>query len=131
MLKGFHECDNSNKIDGDWRLLDISSDKLVIYIQHIEHLLTEDKLYTIEHDEICWKGMDKMKYIQKGSRYKKCDISFPCIVLVNAPNPKDMKYRLIDGKHRMAKMNSIGITKSSFYILEYNDIKKYVKKQEI
>ena len=126
MLKGYHTCDNWNRKDGDWRLLDISNDVLMIPLLDIEHLLTKDRLINIKHNEICWKSMAGWEWMKKGDRYEKCDISVPCIVLVNAPNPKDMKYRLIDGKHRMAKMNDMDITDSQFYVIEYNDIKKYV-----
>ena len=57
-----------------------------------------------------------------GLRYLKCDIKYPCIVLNNAVNPHGKKYRLIDGKHRMAKMRKQGITSSEFYVLELNNL---------
>ena len=38
-----------------------------------------------------------------------------------------MKYRMIDGKHRMSKMKHSLIEKSIFFVLEYNDIKDYIQ----
>ena len=79
--------------------------------------ISEDKLKKISHKEICWIGMDDVNAEQQGKRYKECDIEFPCILLINAPNPKNMKYRMIDGKHRMAKMKKQNIIKVHFLFL--------------
>lgn len=121
-LKGNHICNKDSKY-GDWRF--ISKDNTKLNLQLIRYLLTPDKLKTINHDEICWKGMDNIEDEQFGKRYEKADIIYPCILIEDAPNPKNMKYRMIDGKHRMAKMKSKNINKSSFYVLNVDEVKEY------
>ena len=127
-LKGFHICDISDEY-GDWRINEKNNMKLDL--KYLRYLLTEDKLKKISHKEICWKGMDDVNAEQQGKRYKECDIEFPCILLINAPNPKNMKYRMIDGKHRMAKMKKQNINKSSFFVLEYDDVINFVEERNV
>jgi len=123
-LRGTHSC-KLDSVYGDWRINELDAQQ--IDLQHIRYLLTSDKIETINHKEICWKGMDNPEAEQRGIRYERCDISYPCIVLKDAINPKNMKYRMIDGKHRMSKMKSENINTSKFYVLSYDDIKNYIK----
>ena len=44
-----------------------------------------------------------------------------------APNPFNKTYRMLDGKHRIDKMLSQGITKSLFYLLDLNEIIPYTE----
>ena len=123
-LQGQHICNYSSNF-GDWR---IDGDYRVLNLKDIEHLLTKDRLRDINHKDICWKGMNKVKLLQRRKRYEQCDISFPCIVSTNSVNPCNSKYRLIDGKHRMAKMNSKNINNSSFYVIDFWDFHRYLEK---
>ena len=120
---GRHTCKDI-KCYGDWRLFENVN---FIVLDKIKHLLTETQI--LNHEDIAWKGMNLPEEMVTneciccdGLRYLKCDIKYPCIVLNNAVNPHGKKYRLIDGKHRMAKMRKQGITSSEFYVLELNNL---------
>ena len=122
-LTGYHDCIKNDRY-GDWRLFENIS---AIDLEKIRYLLTETQ--TLNHEDIAWKGMDLPEEMVTneciccdGLRYLECDIKYPCIVLNNAVNPHNKKYRLIDGKHRMAKMRQLGITSSKFYVLELNNL---------
>ena len=52
-------------------------------------------------------------------RYNACDINFPGI-LTEGQNPYNCRYRMIDGKHRIIKMNNMGIKESLFYVIDYD-----------
>ena len=109
----------------------MSDESQIIDLGDIEHLLTKKRLKMINHDRIGWKGMHFPKeYFFKtldSKRYDNCDISYPCILVENAPNPYNKKYRMIDGKPRIAKMRQIGIQKSLFYVLQPAKIERYLK----
>ena len=108
---------------GDWR---INENNQMIPIHKIKHLFTKDREQIINHSEVCWKGMDNPEAEQIGLRYEECDISYPCILLKDVINPKNLKYRLIDGRNRMAKMKAQNINESKFYVLKYDEIEKYI-----
>ena len=122
-LTGYHDCIKNDRY-GDWRLFENIS---AIDLEKIRYLLTETQ--TLNHEDIAWKGMylpEEMVTSEcvccGGLRYLECDVKYPCIVLNNAVNPYNKKYRLIDGKHRMAKMRQLDITSSKFYVLELNNL---------
>jgi len=125
-LYGSHIC-RSNGSYGDWTIDD--KDDQMIKLTDILHLLTADKLQTVRHKEICWKGMDDTESVRRTDpiRYLSCNINIPGILIKDCKNPKNMKYRMIDGKHRMSKMKHSLIEKSIFFVLEYNDIKDYIQ----
>ncbi len=107
---------------GDWR---IDNKKAELDLVDIVHLINQNEVYTLDHEDIAWGASRRDS--KKSFRYQKCDISFPCIVARDAPNPYGKKYRLIDGHHRMSKMMDMGITKSNFYILEFTEIRQFFK----
>ena len=116
---------------GDWRIND--NNNMILPIQHITHLLTEDVLMMVDHKNIAWKGKHHYPMWNldncaccNGERYRSCDIKYPGII-TNGPNPFDNPYRMLDGKHRMQKMRSMGITKSMFYVLDWNKVYPYFK----
>ena len=128
-LEGVHICYGDEQW-GNWRILE--NQDAVIRLSRIQHLLTDDKIKTVKHGEICWKGMDMKSELFHGQnpKYTKADISFPCILLENAPNPRNMKYRMIDGKYRIAKKNAMRMKKSEFYVLDFHEIKQYIDTSE-
>ena len=58
--------------------------------------------------------------------YHTADISYPGIVLKNAFNPFNNKYRMADGKHRIMKLLNQGETSSQYYVLDYDEVKDYI-----
>ena len=120
-----HVC-NENKY-GDWTINDQPSDTTyLIDLKNIQHLLKEDKIQTLSHNEICWKSMDK-PLTSEDFDMKSIKLKYPCIVLTNAKNHKNLKYRMIDGRHRMSKMKTLGINESEFYVLDYEEVKEYIQ----
>ena len=114
---------------GDWRISEIPRD---LHLYDIIHLLNSTEL--VQHSEIGWKGMHLPSDFStihclccNGQRYENCDIAYPGILVKNAPNPYNKKYRMIDGKHRMAKMRKMGITQSKFYVLDFDQITDFIK----
>ena len=120
-LKGYHACWNGGY--GDWTLYEVGITPARIRLKSIKHLLTDNRIQSLKHEDISWKGKDLRSDVIGtrcmccgGRRYVTCDISIPCIVLENVSNPHNLKYRMIDGKHRMMKMKSHGQLDSMFYV---------------
>lgn len=53
--------------------------------------------------------------------------SFPGILVKDCPNPFDLPYRLVDGKHRVERAIAQGQTKSLFNVITYNRVKLELK----
>ena len=120
-VTGIHACTLSKA--GDWR---VDGRDRFLHLQSISHLLTSDTLEILCVSEIDWKGKDLEDdevgvkcYCCGGERFKNVNLEFPPIVVRDAPNPSDRKYRLIDGKHRMMKMKELGMSHAKFYVLDY------------
>lgn len=94
-----------------------------LYLCKIAYLLTPDRLEIVDHEDIAWAYY--LPKNREGTRYDECDVSYPGIVCEGAPNPYNKKYLLIDGAHRMGKMDHMKITKSSFYVIEYAILKPF------
>ena len=128
-LFGCHSAKRSCPVYGDWSFNGIEGR---IYLERLKPALKEKRLEKIKIDEIGWKGrhLSKEESINcpccNGERYTKCDINIPGIVVLNAPNPYNKKYRMIDGKHRIRKMQNNGITYGSFYVFTYEKIMKFI-----
>lgn len=133
-LEGCHTAGYSEEY-GDWRLLDIRLfNDLILELNEIEHLLTDDRIKIIEHKDIGWKGrhLDAKRSGSEciccdGERYRECDPRFPGILADGGPNPYNKRYRMIDGKHRISKLCNTGVKKSPFYVLDYKEIKQFFK----
>jgi len=134
-LKGYHACWNGGY--GDWTLYEVGNTPARIRLKSIKHLLTDNRLQSLKHEDISWKGKDLRSDVVGtrcvccgGRRYVTCDISIPCIVLENVSNPDNLKYRMIDGKHRMMKMRAHGQLDSMFYVLSLDSILPYISYYE-
>ena len=107
-----------------------------IFIEDILHLLTDSRLKTLNLCDIAWKGKHLFPYYTGDNcycctnylygKYSTADPAYPGIVIENAPNPYDNKYRMIDGRHRIMKLLHSGVTSSQYYVLDYDEIKKYI-----
>lgn len=106
MLEGWHSCRNI------WRVFPDKDS--FINVNDVIPFLKTPKL--LQFDDIAWKGMD-MPLIKYSNRYINADITFPGVVVEDGPNPFDKKYRMIDGGHRMAKMQYYGMTESFFHVI--------------
>ena len=115
---------------GDWRIN--PSFKMILDLDDIKHLLTDDRIQIIKHKDIGWKGrhLDGKRSGSEciccdGERYRDCDPRFPGIIVDGAPNPYNKRYRMIDGKHRISKLCNTGIKKSPFYVLKFEEVKPF------
>lgn len=132
MIEGSHKCSVTNCY-GDWRIHEITMKGTIsLKLTDIQHLLTEDKLQTLNLSDVAWKGKHLPdKFVGEnciccgGERFLRCDVRFPGIVLVDVNNPYGNKYRLIDGKHRAHKLSSSGHLTSKFYVLHLSEVKPH------
>ena len=134
----YHVC-RYDTLWGNWelpRLDDKLNCECRLYIRDILHLLTDSRLETIDLCDIAWKGKQHHPHNTgancfccsptKESRYHTADISYPGIVLKNAFNPFNNKYRMVDGRHRIMKLLNQGETSSQYYVLDYDEVKDYI-----
>jgi len=114
MLVGNHLC-NIDHTYGDWR---IDENSYILDLKRIKPLLKKESKKLIKFEDIGYKGKD-MNPLLSEERYNACDINFPGI-LTEGQNPYNCRYRMIDGKHRIIKMNNMGIKESLFYVIDYD-----------
>ncbi len=111
-LKGEHTCYD------EWALEEGTYKRL--RLRKLEPLIENMKPILIKHELISWKGKDTPS-IKFGIKYEICDISYPGIVC-EVSNLHNLKYRMLDGSHRMAKMTlETDITESYFYVIPPED----------
>ena len=123
-----------DKIYGDWRLPEISSDPLFLELIDLIPTLIKKSFELVKLDEIAWKGFD-LGLDQRGDncpccngiRFKDADSTSPCILLEGTNNPGGRKYRCIDGRHRIEALLSYEITTGLFYKLTLDDIKEHLR----
>ena len=106
-----------------------------LYLRDILHLLTDSRLETIDLCDIAWNGKHHYPYNSgpnclccppdKPTKYHTADPSCPGILLKNAPNPYNNKYRMVDGRHRIMKLLNQGKTSSQYYVLDFDEVKEY------
>ena len=114
MLVGNHLC-NIDRIYGDWT---IDENYYILDLKKIKPFLKKESKKLINFKDIGYKGKD-MNPLLNEERYNACDINFPGILTVGQ-NPYGCRYRMIDGKHRIIKMNNMGIKESLFYVIDYD-----------
>jgi len=61
------------------------------------------------------------------ARLAEADTAYPCIALVDAPNPSDRKYRLIDGNHRIHKLICEGKHEARFHVFELDEVRNLIR----
>jgi len=114
--------------DGNWNIGD--NELKILNLNNLVPFLIKDNLKTIPLKEIAWRGKHNFPYFTEElqtERYKNCNTKYPGIILYNAPNPYDNKYRMIDGRHRIIKLLREGVTESLYYTLNFNDIKHLIE----
>ena len=126
MLQGVH-AGSVTYCYGDWRL---NKEPFEIELSQLTPLLTEERLQTLSLDDIAWKGKHlPSKFTGNncvccgGTRFREADTQYPGIVVEGMSNMYGNKYRLIDGKHRVQKLQG----NSKFYVLTLEDICDKIK----
>ena len=114
---------------GDWRLPEIYSLDLKIGVDLLLEMIEYQEV--VDFSEIAFKGMDKPLTSRRenckccgGRRYVNCDPSIPGILVKDGPNPFDLPYRMVDGKHRIERLIAEGETKSLFNVITYSKVKR-------
>lgn len=119
MLTGKHSCVHQWQINGR---------EMKIRMENVAPLLEDREPVIVDHDEICWKFKENPMRRRDTSRdrYDKANVMIPGIIAEGAPNPCNLKYRMIDGVHRITKLKiETNYTKSKFFILtleEFNNL---------
>jgi hypothetical protein len=111
-------------IDHNWPIDDISS--AYIDCRKLFALIKFKKILSvfIDIDSIGYKSIDSIS--ETDIRYRCANIQYPCIVTENVQNPMNKQYRLIDGRHRLMKQIRAGVNKVECYILDKDDLMKFV-----
>lgn len=81
----------------------------------------------VDHAEICakpgdWFGQDDFS----GPRFELADIKYSGMIVRSMPNPCARDYRMIDGRRRLEKMRRACITRSSYFVFEYEEVIPYI-----
>ena len=119
---------------GNWRM---PEGVRYLYIQKIVHLLVDDNLRIVPFSEIAWKGKHHFPYGSgdqcpccNGSKFRNCDPKYPGIIIENAPNPYNNRYRMVDGRHRVQRLMVDGLTEGCFHVLQCEDVKQFFQESE-
>ena len=112
-MNNYHSCGYDHH--GDWR---INGKTLFLPVEKIMEAIKDKTPQTVLLDAIAWKGMNTHHSDKLDDRYHGCDISYPGVVVEDAQNPANLRYRMIDGTHRMRKiLNETSKSHSEFYVL--------------
>ena len=119
--------------NGNWEI-DNQRLKLLDLKYIFDNMLSEDRLKTVKHKEIAWRGKHHFPYnvgdycqCCNGENFRHCDPSIPGIIAYNCPNPYDNKYRMLDGRHRIMRLLFDGKTESKYYVFDFNEIKHFIR----
>ena len=113
---------------GSWALNDFAIS--FIFVHDVTVLVSPSHLKEVKFDDIDYSGMEH--YPQRagwncnccrGEVYANANILFPGILIDGMDNPNGLRYRMIDGRHRLDKMRINGMTKSKFYVFDYSEVK--------
>tara|TARA_B110000967_G_scaffold207406_1_gene256685 strand:+ start:11756 stop:12112 length:357 start_codon:yes stop_codon:yes gene_type:complete len=64
---------------------------------------------------------------KEDARYLNAKLSLPGVVVKNMDNPDGKPYRMIDGRHRLLKAQNSGRTSMLVYVLNQEQILKFIK----
>jgi len=104
-----------------------------LFMEDILHLLTDDVIQSISLKDIAWKDKHLFPLPWPEDidlRYEAADTKYPGIILSNAFNPFDNKYRMVDGRRRLVKMLLEHKTEGLFYVLDFKDVKQFFLKED-
>jgi len=77
----------------------------------------------ISFDLVAYKTVSDFE--RQHYRYQQANTDYPMIVSL-LPNPKNLKYRLVDGKHRLDKLQKNGDKQGLFYVIPADVILNFV-----
>ena len=119
----YHKAENY-QLGGNWCITEDLKKVHYLFMEDILHLLTEERLKTILLKSIGWRHKHFFPRHWEGERYDAADIKYPGII-TTGHNPYDNDYRMVDGRRRMHKLLSSGVTKSNFYVIMWEELKPF------
>ncbi len=130
---------DDDPIYGDWTIKNQKEEILFIRLSNLKPFLTKNRIKTVNFDDIAYKSfnLDRSKTHEnccccEGVRFFDCDVDYLGILLEGEEyNSFGKKYRMLDGKHRMMKLKDMSKTEYDFYVLCYDEVKKYMVKEEL
>ncbi len=102
-----------------------------IFVHDISVLVSPSHLKVVKFDDIDYCGLEN--YPERaglncnccdGWKYIDSNISFPCILIDGLYCPNGLRYRMIDGRHRIDKMKFNKMTEAKFYVFDYSEVKE-------
>ena len=112
----------------DWALNDFAIS--FIFVHDVTMLVSPSHLKEVKFDDIAYAGADYYPHRAgwncnccAGRYYVNANILFPGILIDGMDNPNGLRYRMIDGRHRLDKMRLNDMTKSRFYVFDYSEVK--------
>jgi len=119
-----HSCFSKEvNIDNlDWR---VNNKNAVLYLILVDFIFMDDTycLKDILLENISWKCKDNISL----KDYKLVDTSIPVILVETYENPHHLKYRAIDGSHRLSKLLSLDNKNVSAYVIDNITFNKLLK----
>ena len=109
---------------GNWCITEDLKKVHYRFMEDILHLLTEERIKSVPLKSIGWKDKHNFPAPWSGKRYDEADIKYPGII-TTGHNPYDNKYRMVDGRRRIHKLLSNGVTTSNFYVIEWDELKPF------
>lgn len=111
---------------GDWGL-PARPNCFVEITRLVPALIPNRKPIFIDHAEICakpgnWFGQNDFS----GPRFEQADTQYSGMIVRAMPNPCSRQYRMIDGRRRLEKMRRAGITRSSYFVFDYEEVLPYI-----
>ena len=112
----------------DWALNGFAQS--FIFVHDVTVLVSPSRLKEVKFDDIDYAGVDC--YPEKsgwncnccgGDKYANANIYYPGLLIDGMDNPNGLRYRMIDGRHRLDKMRINDMTESKFYVFDYSEVK--------
>ena len=109
---------------GNWCITEDLKKVHYLFMEDILHLLTEERLKSVLLKSIAWRDKHLFPLSWKGERYDASDIKYPGIITIGR-NPHDNEYRMVDGRRRIHKLLSNGVTNSNFYVIIWEELRPF------
>lgn len=113
-----------HEMSGPWAISDVNTfiPALEVY-SWIERRKIKPK--EIEVSDIGYKPTSNI--LLSSPRYLRADTALPVILVKGMKNPLKKAYRMIDGRHRLLKVMNSGSPKIISYVLDEEDILRFVQ----
>ena len=102
-----------------------------IFVHDVTVRVSPLHLKEVKFDDIDYAGMENYPHRAGwncnccgGTKYVNANILFPGILIDGMNNPNGMRYRMIDGRHRLDKMRFNDMTESKFWVFDYSEVKE-------